>query len=253
MQKVVKSLCKGERFRESFLFFFYLAALKKFFMEYSKLVSVTGLPGLFELIASKTDGAIVRSLEDKSTRFVSSRIHNFSHLESIEVYTEGDNVNLVDVFYTMENSNESLPNEKDAAAVKSYFQKVYPKMDFERVYASDMKKMIKWFDALKKNNIEIKLTEPEEEVAEEEPAQKEEEVVAAETKDETPVVKEEKSSKTSVKKKAKEDSTETAPEEKTATKKAKAAKAKKEEPVTSPENEPAKTETKAAKKKITKK
>ena len=56
-------------------------------MEYSKLVAVTGLPGLFELINSKTDGAIVRSLEDKSTRFVSSRVHNFSHLESIEVYT----------------------------------------------------------------------------------------------------------------------------------------------------------------------
>src|SRR5689334_1624740 len=123
MQKVVSLPLFAERFRERLLFFFYLAALKKFFMEYSKLVSVTGLPGLFELIASKTDGAIVRSLEDKSTRFVSSRIHNFSHLESIEVYTEGDNVNLVDVFHTMENSNESLPNEKDALAVKSYFQK----------------------------------------------------------------------------------------------------------------------------------
>jgi hypothetical protein len=78
----------------------------------------------------------------------------------------------------MENSKESLPGEKDAAAVKSYFQKVYPKMDFERVYASDMKKMIKWFDVLKKNNIEIKLTEPEEEITEEEPAEKEEEIAA---------------------------------------------------------------------------
>jgi hypothetical protein len=221
-------------------------------MEYSKLVSVTGLPGLFELIASKTDGAIVRSLEDKSTRFVSSRIHNFSHLESIEVYTEGDNVNLVDVFHEMENSKESLPGEKDAAAVKSYFQKVYPKMDFERVYASDMKKMIKWFDVLKKNNIEIKLTEPEEEITEEEPAEKEEEI-AAETKDETPEIKEEKPSKTHTKKKAEQEPAETSPEEKSVAKKAKAAKSKKEEAVTSPETEPAKTETKTAKKKITKK
>jgi hypothetical protein len=101
-------------------------------MEYSKLVSVTGLPGLFELVASKNDGAIVRSLDDKSTRFVSSRVHNFSHLESIEVYTEGDNVNLVDVFQAMQSSEEKLPDEKDASAIKKYFEKVYPAMDFER-------------------------------------------------------------------------------------------------------------------------
>jgi hypothetical protein len=66
-------------------------------MEYSKLVAVTGLPGLYELINSKNDGAIVRSLDDNSTKFASSRIHNFSHLESIEVYTTGDNVNLVEI------------------------------------------------------------------------------------------------------------------------------------------------------------
>lgn len=132
-------------------------------MEYSKLVAVTGLPGLFELINSKTDGAIVRSLDDKTTRFISSRIHNFSQLESIEIYTVRDNVNLVEVLNAMSKSAEKLPDDKDAAAVKKYFQKVYPDMDFERVYASDMKKMVKWFDVLKKNNIEIKLSEPAEE------------------------------------------------------------------------------------------
>ena len=133
-------------------------------MEYSKLISITGLNGLFELVGSKTDGAIVKSLEDKSTKFVSSRIHNFSHLESIEVYTIRENVNLVEVFQAMGKSKEALPSDKDAAAVKAYFQKVYADMDFDRVYASDMKKMIKWFSILKANNIEPKLSEePEEE------------------------------------------------------------------------------------------
>lgn len=149
-------------------------------MEYSKLVAVTGLPGLFELINSKTDGAIVRSLDDKSTRFVSSRVHNFSHLESIEVYTVRDNVNLVEVLNAMDKAGGTLPDEKDAAAVKKYFETAYPDMDFERVYASDMKKMVKWFDVLKKNDIEIKLSEqPEEEpeveeaeVIEDKPAKK---------------------------------------------------------------------------------
>ena len=135
-------------------------------MEYSKLVAVSGLPGLFELINSKTDGAIVRSLDDNSTRFVSSRIHNFSHLESIEVFTTRDNVNLVDVFTAMAASKEKMPADSDSAAVKKYFQKVYPDMDFERVYASDMKKMVKWYGILTANNVEIKLSElPEGETA----------------------------------------------------------------------------------------
>ncbi len=135
-------------------------------MEYSKLVSVTGLSGLFELLSSKADGGVVKSLEDKSTKFVSTRVHQFSHLESIEVFTTKDNVNLVDVFTAMAASAEILPADNDAAAVKKYFEKVYPDMDFSRVYASDMKKMVKWFGALQANNVEIKLSElPEGETA----------------------------------------------------------------------------------------
>ncbi len=133
-------------------------------MDYNKIVSVTGLSGLFELISSKTDSGIVRSLEDNSTKFVSTRIHSFSHLESIEVYTVKDNVNLVEIFTAMKKSKEALPDGKaDAKAIKAYFEKVYPDMDFERVYASDMKKMVKWFEILTKNKIDIKQTEAAEE------------------------------------------------------------------------------------------
>ena len=128
-------------------------------MEYSKLVSVTGLSGLFELLSSKADGGVVKSLEDKSTKFVSTRVHNFSHLESIEVFTKTDNVNLVDVFTAMAASEEKIPADTDTAAVKKYFETVYPEMDFGRVYASDMKKMVKWFTLLTANNVEIKLSE----------------------------------------------------------------------------------------------
>jgi hypothetical protein len=135
-------------------------------MEYSKLISITGLPGLFEMVGSKTDGAIVRSLEDKTTKFVSSRVHNFSHLESIEVYTVRDNVNLVEVFQAMDKSKEKVPADNDAKAVKAYFEKVYADMDFDRVYASDMKKMVKWFNILKANEVELKLSEEETEESE---------------------------------------------------------------------------------------
>ena len=133
-------------------------------MEYSKLVSVTGMSGLFELVGSKKDGGIVRSLEDGTTKFISSRIHNFSHLESIEVYTVRENVNLVEVFQAMDKAGAALPSEKDNAAIKAYFQQVYPDMDFDRVYTSDMKKMVKWYSVLKANNVALVLSEmPEEE------------------------------------------------------------------------------------------
>jgi hypothetical protein len=200
-------------------------------MEYAKIVAVTGLPGLFELVSSKSDGAIVRSLEDKSTKFVSSRVHNFSHLESIEVYTVRDNVNLVDIFTAMDNSGEKLPDEKDNAAVKQYFEKVYADLDFDRVYSSDMKKMVKWFGVLKSNDIEIKLREaaPEEEPVEE----------AAVVEEKAPA-KEEKPKAAKATKEAKEATEAEAPKKKAATK------AKKEEAEAGEEKKEAAPKKKAA-------
>jgi hypothetical protein len=198
-------------------------------MEYSKIIAITGLPGLYELINSKTDGAIVRSLDDKSTKFVSSRIHQFSHLESIEVYTVRDNVNLVDILKAMEGSSEKLPDEKNDAEVKKYFQKVYADLDFERVYNSDLKKMVKWFSALKKHNVEIKLTEVEEEPVVAEPvvekkkekpaaAVVEEKPKAAKKTKEDPIAEEKPKAKKAVKKKPEEKKKKEDKKEKAATK-----------------------------------
>jgi hypothetical protein len=131
-------------------------------MDYNRIVAVTGLPGLYEAISSKADGAVVRSLDDQSTKFVSARIHNLSHLESIEVYTTGENVSLADVFSAMKQNGAALPDSKDNNAVKKYFETVYPSLDFDRVYSSDMKKMIKWYEVLEKNNVDYN-AKPEEE------------------------------------------------------------------------------------------
>jgi hypothetical protein len=130
-------------------------------MEYYKLVAVSGLPGLFALLTTKSDGAIVRGLDDGQTRFAANRSHQFSHLESIEVFTQGENANLIEVFKAMQQAGTPLPNEKDANAIQKYFQSVYPAFDFERVYASDMKKMVKWFSVLQKHQVELKLSDPE--------------------------------------------------------------------------------------------
>lgn len=211
-------------------------------MEYSKLVAVTGMPGLYELVNSKTDGAIVRSLEDNTTRFASSRIHNFSHLESIEVYTTGDNVNLVEIFNAMEKGG-NLPDGKDNSALKKYFEKVYPELDFERVYASDLKKMVKWFDILKKSNVEIKLSEPPVEEAEEE----EEAIEEPKPAKKAPAAKEEKTEKkTSAKETKKTAEEEPKPAKKTAA-------AEKDEKKAAPKKKAADKETKSEKKDAPKK
>ena len=82
----------------------------------------------------------------------------------------------------MKNSKEPLPDGKDNKVLKGYFEKVYPDLDFERVYSSDLKKMVKWFEVLTKNEVEIKLSEPSEAEATEQPVETENvpEPVAAE-------------------------------------------------------------------------
>lgn len=160
-------------------------------MIYREIVSVTGLGGLFQLLATKSDGAIVRNLADKSTKFISARVHNVTPLESIEVYTTGDNVRLQEVFTKMKEQESSIPvvdgKNADNNAVKVYFKKVYPEFDEDRVYASDMKKMLKWYEILKDNdllNFETAEEEAPVEAATETPAPASEPVaeVAAEEK-----------------------------------------------------------------------
>ena len=228
----------------------YIAAPKLNSMEFKRIVAVTGMPGLFEVVNSKNDGALVRNLEDKTTKFVSSRVHNMSHLESIEVYTSRENVQLTDVFAAMQSSKEKLPDLKDNNSIKSYFEKVYPELDFERVYASDMKKMVKWFSIIDSQKIDFTpepVEEEEEEVAEAEvketkkPKEKEvKEVKAAKETTETKEVKEPKAAKEVTGKK--ETAEAKAPAKKTAAKKTAAKKSSEKET----EDKPKKT---AAKKK----
>ncbi len=125
-------------------------------MDYREIVAVTGIGGLFQLMATKSDGAIVKSLGDKTTKFIPARLHNVTPLESIEVYTTGENVRLHEVFQKMkENDSTSRPDPKSASSndIKGYFKGIFPEFDEERVYVSDMKKMLKWYDILKENDL----------------------------------------------------------------------------------------------------
>ena len=187
-------------------------------MDYKEIVSVTGIGGLYQLLTSKSDGAIVRNISDKTTKFISARLHNVTPLESIEVYTTGDNVRLHEVFQKMKEAEGSTPAPSDAKkadnnAIKSYFDKVFPDFDQERVYVSDMKKMLKWYHMLKENDL-LNFE-----------SMAEDEAVEAETAEAEPVAEEKPAAKKKAAKKKTEDVAEEAAEEKPAAKK-KAAKKK---------------------------
>lgn len=125
-------------------------------MEYRQIVSVTGLGGLYQLMSTKNDGAIVRSLVDKSVKFVSARIHHITPLESIEIYTTGENVRLHEVLEKIKENDgqvKELNSKKDDKAIKAYFKTVLPDFDEERVYTSDIRKILKWYELLKNNDL----------------------------------------------------------------------------------------------------
>jgi Domain of unknown function (DUF5606) len=117
-------------------------------MKFQELVSITGLPGLYQLVATKSDGAIVRSIDDNTTKFVAARSHSVTALDGIEVFTTGENMRLFDVFLTMKNNTASAGefdlSKADSKAIKEHYAKLFPEFDADKVYVSDMKKMIKW-------------------------------------------------------------------------------------------------------------
>lgn len=127
-------------------------------MEYRQIVAVTGLPGLYQLVSTKNDGALVRSLADKSIKFVSSRVHQLTPLESIEIYTYSENVRLHEVLEQIKSDDapvKALLSGKKASndELKKYFSTVLPEFDQERVYVSDIKKVLKWYELLKANDL----------------------------------------------------------------------------------------------------
>jgi len=120
-------------------------------MDYSKLVHISGKPGLFEIANQRQDGLIVKSLLDKKTNFVSSRIHQFTLLDNISIYTDNDSEPLIEVFRKMLALKETDPipgPKEDQTILRSYFEKILPDYDRDQVHISDIKKIVKWFSIL---------------------------------------------------------------------------------------------------------
>ncbi|HRH99671.1 MAG TPA: DUF5606 domain-containing protein [Saprospiraceae bacterium] len=125
------------------------------------IISVTGFPGLFKLIASRPDGLILEDLESKRRNFYSSRKTQFSPLESMGIYTLTDTVALEEVyakFIEFEKAAEVPQSSVDDKSLRSFFTAVLPEHDPYRVQSKDMKKCVRWYHLLKK--FELVKSEP---------------------------------------------------------------------------------------------
>lgn len=141
-------------------------------MELKDIVSISGMGGLFKVQSQRPDGLIVSELGEEKSRFVSNRVHMFTPLEGITLYTYTDNVELAKVLQGIKKlaATEQPPEGKASNdAYRDYLRKVVKDFDEERVYVSDIKKLLKWYVLLDAQGL---ITE-DKPAKEEKPAKKE--------------------------------------------------------------------------------
>jgi hypothetical protein len=121
-------------------------------MEFNKIISVTGKPGLFEIISQTKTGVIVKSIID-GKRFPITATHNVSLLDNIAIYTYEEEVPLAIVMKNIadkEQGKEAISHKESAKVLTNYFSEILPGFDEERVYTSNIKKVIQWYNILAK-------------------------------------------------------------------------------------------------------
>lgn len=153
-------------------------------MEFEKIIAISGQGSLFSIISSTNKGIIAESLEDKK-RMPVFQNKNVSTLKDISIYTENGEISLIEVFlkiFEKEVGKEAIDVKADNNQLFAYFESIVPDFDRERVYASHIKKIIKWYNQLVKNN----LIDPEKLKAKEESEAPVEGEVAEEKKSQPP-------------------------------------------------------------------
>ncbi|TYP98813.1 hypothetical protein C7447_102128 [Tenacibaculum adriaticum] len=119
-------------------------------MDFSKIMAVAGKPGLFQILSQTKTGVIVQSIID-GKRMPITATNNVSLLENIAIYTYEEEVPLAKVLKNIadkENGKEAISHKESAKALTSYFSEVLPGYDDERVYTSNIKKVIQWYNIL---------------------------------------------------------------------------------------------------------
>src|SRR5690606_18800382 len=153
-------------------------------MDLTKIISISGKPGLYKLISQAKGGFIVEDL-DKGKKTSISAQNNVSLLENVAIYGVSEEFPLKDVFtkiYNKENGGACISHKESGASLRKYMEEVLPEYDESRVYDSDLKKLFQWYNILQAKG----LVTPEPET---------EEVVEEETSEEKPKAKKTKAKK----------------------------------------------------------
>ncbi|TJZ62848.1 hypothetical protein FAZ15_00620 [Sphingobacterium olei] len=120
-------------------------------MNLRALVSVTGKPGLYKLMGQNKGGFILESLDKaKIKSVVNLNTTKMATLEDITIYGEEEEIRLLDVFEKIKANDGNTPDAKaDGNALREFFREVAPGHDESRVYSSDIKKIINWYNIIK--------------------------------------------------------------------------------------------------------
>ena len=118
-------------------------------MDLKGIISISGMSGLYKVIAQTKNGFVVESFTDKKRTAITSS-HKVSALEDISIFTTKDNIALSEALMKVKENEATLPDTKsDAKVLREYFKSVLPDYDEGKVYDSDIKKMLTWYSILK--------------------------------------------------------------------------------------------------------
>jgi hypothetical protein len=134
------------------------------------IISISGQPGLYKIIAQSKNGIIVESLSDKKRLnvYASTKV---STLSDISMFTTGDDKPIEEIMtaiFEKEKGGPAVDNKSDDKAIESYFAGVLPDYDKDRVYISNMRKLFSWYNALQTTGNLKEKEEKSEETAKEE-------------------------------------------------------------------------------------
>lgn len=119
-------------------------------MNLSGIVAVSGKPGLWKALVQNKTGFVLESLDAQKTKLIANlSTSKLAALDEITIFGDDEDIKLTDVFERMKTA-ANIPDAKaDGSKLRVYFREVAPAHDEEKVYASDMKKVITWFNILK--------------------------------------------------------------------------------------------------------
>lgn len=129
-------------------------------MDISEIASVSGKSGLYKILKPGKAGVVLESMDAAKTKIVAGASHRVSVLHEISIYTttKDGTIPLIDVLQKINEqfgSDLGVDGESDATELQAFMKSVLPEFDQQRVYVSDIKKLIKWYGILAKEAPEV--------------------------------------------------------------------------------------------------